>query len=129
MISNEAHVVYVTCICVISYPMNFWLTTFTKTLPKCQFTYLFMLFLFRSWAPPMTMLTARALIALPRQLQTCAALMHCRVPSQTKILATPIAIIIHEPAVRDMLSCLFWLQHNGQVPQLKVRDAWHYYQG
>ena len=37
------------------------LTTFSKPLPKCQFTYLFLLFLFRSGAPPMTLLTAGAL--------------------------------------------------------------------
>ena len=39
------------------------LTTFTKTLPKRHFTYLCLLFLFFSGAPPMTVLTAGALTA------------------------------------------------------------------
>ena len=33
-------------------PMYLGLTTFTKTLPKCHFTYIFCNFLFRSGAPP-----------------------------------------------------------------------------
>ena len=54
-------------------PMYLRLTTFTKTLPL----YIFLLFLFRSGAPPMTLLTAGALTdpQLPAQVQTCARLM------------------------------------------------------
>ena len=37
------------------------LTTFTKTLPQISFHLYFLLFLFRSGAPPMTLLTAGAL--------------------------------------------------------------------
>ena len=42
-------------------PMYLRLTTFTKPSPKCHFTYIFLLFLFCSETPPMTLLTARAL--------------------------------------------------------------------
>ena len=45
-------------------PMYLRLTTFTKTLPGLNvidFTYIFLLFLFRSGVPPMTLLTAGAL--------------------------------------------------------------------
>ena len=37
------------------------LTTFTKPSPKCNFTYIVLLFLFRSGAPPVTLLTAGTL--------------------------------------------------------------------
>ena len=57
--------------------------------PKCHFTYIFLLFLFCSGAPLMTLLTGGA-----RQLQACARLMHGWVASagcpQTKILDTPV---------------------------------------
>ena len=42
-------------------PMYLRLTTFTKTLPQMSFHLYFFLFLFRSGAPPMTLLTAGAL--------------------------------------------------------------------
>ena len=42
-------------------PMYLRLTTFTKTLPQMSFHLYFLLFLFRSGAPPMTLLTAGAL--------------------------------------------------------------------
>ena len=42
-------------------PMYLRLTTFTKTLPQMSFHLYFLLFLFCSGAPPMTLLTAGAL--------------------------------------------------------------------
>ena len=42
-------------------PMYLRLTRFTKTLPQMSFHLYFLLFLFRSGAPPMTLLTAGAL--------------------------------------------------------------------
>ena len=42
-------------------PMYLRLTTFTKTLPQMSFHLNFLLFLFRSGAPPMILLTAGAL--------------------------------------------------------------------
>ena len=76
------------------------LTTFTKTLPQMSFhLYLFAIF-FRSGAPPMTLLTAGALTD-PRLPATASDVCTTdarlggvgRVaPSQTKILATPVAV-------------------------------------
>ena len=54
---DEAHFTY---IFFISCPMYLRLETFTKNLPKCNIAYIFLLFLFRSGAPPMTLLTAGA---------------------------------------------------------------------
>ena len=68
---------------------NIRLTTFTKYLPKCHLCFCY-IFLSRSGAPPMTLLTAGLLSlsqtpSCPRQLQTCAPLMHEQVPpSQPK---------------------------------------------
>ena len=54
---NEPHFTYI----YVYHTMYLTLTTFTKTLPKCNFTYNFVPFLFRSGAPPMTLLNDRAL--------------------------------------------------------------------
>ena len=92
---NEAHFTYI----YVYHTNVFEAGNIFKNLPKCNFTYLFLQFLFRSGAPPMTLLTAGALTALPDpQLpvtaSTCAPLLHGWVPPpQTKILATHVGII------------------------------------
>ena len=84
-------------------PMYLRLTTFTKTLPKWHFTYIFLLFLFRSGAPPMTLLTAGALTdprlhAAASNVCTTDARLggvgQLPPPPPTKILATPVVYII-----------------------------------
>ena len=52
-------------------PMYLRLTTFTKNLPKMSIHLYFLLFLFRSGAPPMTLLTAGSLTD-PRLLATAS---------------------------------------------------------
>ena len=75
------------------------LTTFTLTLPKSNFTYIFAIF-FRSGAPPMTQLTAGALAALAAARDSFNRVHNwCKAgwrrpgsPLQTKILATPVQL-------------------------------------
>ncbi len=83
------------CIIIPMYPR---LTTFTKTSPKCHFTYIFCYFYFTLGLHPWFcwLLERSQILGFPRQLQTCARLMQgwvasagCPPPKQ-KILATPV---------------------------------------
>ena len=86
-----------------SIPMR--LTTFTKTLPQMSFHLYFLLFLFRSGAPPMTLLTAGALTA-PRLPATASNVCttDARLGGQTKTLARPVVYRLVVPIRR---SCCF----------------------
>ena len=79
-------------------PIYLRLTTFQKPSPKCHFTYIFLLFLFRSGAPPVTLLNAGALTAardsFKRVHDLCKAGWRRPGGPPTKILATPVYIIV-----------------------------------
>ena len=94
-----------------SIPMYLRLTTFTKTLPQMSFHLYFLLFLFRSGAPPMTLLTAGALTA-PRLPATASNVCttDARLGGQTKTLATPVEYRLAVPIRRSC--CLFQMVRN-----------------
>ena len=94
--------------CMYIIPVYLKLTTFTKTLSKCHLIYLFgslyvalgLLHPWLCWLVERSQRSQTVSSCCPRHLQTCASLIHGRVPpppphpppTQTNILATPVLL-------------------------------------